>query len=354
LPEAKKKAAPAAPPVTYADAGVDISSGDRAKQRIKYLAQRTFSKNVLSEIGGFGGLFKLDIAKYKQPVLVSSADGVGTKLKLAFELGIHHTVGADLVNHCVNDIGVQGATPLFFLDYLATGRLDGEVTEKIVSGLADACRANGCALIGGETAQMPGFYKDGEYDLAGFIVGVVDREKLVTGADIKPGDVLIGLPSTGLHTNGYSLARKLFFEVGGYKPKQYINALKDKAGAALMNTHRSYLSIIQKLVASELVEGMAHITGGGITENLPRILPKGLAAQVDIGSWPVLPIFEHLRELGNVEQDEMLRTFNMGVGLIAVIKPEKFKRVTGLLDRAGEKFHVIGRIVKGERKVIYG
>jgi phosphoribosylformylglycinamidine cyclo-ligase len=354
LPEAKKKAAPVAHPVTYADAGVDISSGDRAKQRIKYLAQRTFSKNVLSEIGGFGGLFKLDTAKYKQPVLVSSADGVGTKLKLAFELGIHHTVGADLVNHCVNDIAVQGATPLFFLDYLATGRLDGEVTEKIVSGLADACRANGCALIGGETAQMPGFYKDGEYDLAGFIVGVVDREKLVTGANIKVGDVLIGLPSTGLHTNGYSLARKLFFEVGGYKPEQYINALKDKAGAALMKTHRSYLSIIQKLVASELVEGMAHITGGGITENLPRILPKGLAASVDIGSWTVLPVFEHLRELGNVEQDEMLRTFNMGVGLIAVVRAEKFKRVTGLLDRAGEKFHVIGRIVKGDRKVIYG
>ena len=350
MPESKKKAAP----VTYADAGVDLSSGDRAKQRIKYLAQRTFSKNVLSEIGGFGGLFKLDTAKYKQPILVSSADGVGTKLKLAFELGIHHTVGADLVNHCVNDIGVQGATPLFFLDYLATGRLDNEVTEKIVTGLADACRANSCALIGGETAQMPGFYADGEYDLAGFIVGVVDREKLITGATIKAGDVLVGLPSNGLHTNGYSLARKLFFEVAGYKPELYINALKDKAGAALMKTHRSYLSIIQKLTASELVEGMAHITGGGITENLPRILPKGLAAVVDIGSWPVLPVFEHLRELGNVEQEEMLRTFNMGIGLIAVVRPEKFKRVNGVFDRAGEKFHVIGRIVKGERKVIYG
>jgi phosphoribosylformylglycinamidine cyclo-ligase len=354
LPEAKKKAAPVSSPVTYAEAGVDISSGDRAKQRIKYLAQRTFSKNVLSEIGGFGGLFKLDTAKYKQPILVSSADGVGTKLKLAFELGIHHTVGADLVNHCVNDIGVQGATPLFFLDYLATGRLDGEVTEKIVTGLADACRANGCALIGGETAQMPGFYKDGEYDLAGFIVGVVDREKLITGAKIQAGDVLVGLPSTGLHTNGYSLARKLFFQVAGYKPEQYINALKEKAGATLMKTHRSYLSVIQKLTAGELVEGMAHITGGGITENLPRILPKGLAAVVDIGSWPVLPVFDHLRELGNVEQEEMLRTFNMGIGLIAVVKPEKFKRVTNLLDRASEKFHVIGRIVKGDRKVIYG
>jgi phosphoribosylformylglycinamidine cyclo-ligase len=349
LPETKTKSAS----VTYADAGVDISSGDRAKQRIKYLAQRTFTKNVLSEIGGFGGLFKLDTAKYKQPVLVSSADGVGTKLKIAFEMGIHHTVGADLVNHCVNDIAVQGAVPLFFLDYLATGLLDPEVLAKVVEGLADACRANGCALIGGETAQMPGFYADGEYDLAGFIVGVVEREKIITGAKIKVGDVLIGLPSTGLHTNGYSLARKLFFETAGYKPDQYVNALKEKAGAALMKTHRSYLSVIQKLVISDLVAGMAHITGGGITENLPRILPKAISAVIDLGSWPVLPIFDHLRELGNVEQEEMLRTFNMGIGLIAAVPAEKFKRVKGLLDRASEKFHVIGRTVKGDRKVIY-
>ncbi|HTW44512.1 MAG TPA: phosphoribosylformylglycinamidine cyclo-ligase, partial [Acidobacteriaceae bacterium] len=315
MAEAKKTSSP----VTYADAGVDISSGDRAKQRIKYLAQRTFNRNVLSEIGGFGGLFRLDLQKFKQPVLVSSADGVGTKLKIAFELGVHHTVGADLVNHCVNDIAVQGATPLFFLDYLATGRLDGEVTEKIVSGLAEACRANGCALIGGETAQMPGFYADGEYDLAGFIVGAVDREKLVTGATIAPGDVLVGLPSTGLHTNGYSLARRLFFEVAKYKPEQYVNALKEKAGAALMKTHKSYLSVIKKLTASDYAAGMAHITGGGITENLPRILPKAVSAHVELGSWPVLPIFEHLQQLGNVEQEEMLRTFNMGIGLIAVV-----------------------------------
>lgn len=349
MPDATKKSSP----VTYADAGVDISSGDRAKQRIKYLAQRTFTKNVLSEIGGFGGLFKLDTAKYKQPVLVSSADGVGTKLKLAFETGIHHTVGADLVNHCVNDIAVQGAAPLFFLDYLATGRLDPEVMAQVVEGLANACRANGCALIGGETAQMPGFYADGEYDLAGFIVGVVDKEKLITGAKIKTGDVLIGLPSTGLHTNGYSLARKLFFEKAGYKPDQYVNELKEKAGAALMKTHRSYLSIIQKLAAGDLVTGMAHITGGGITENLPRILPKNIAAQIDLGSWPVLPVFEHLRELGSVQQDEMLRTFNMGVGLIAAIPADKFRRAKGVLERAEEKFYVIGKTIKGARKVVY-
>ena len=342
----------ATPSATYAEAGVDLSAGDRAKQRIKYLAQRTFNRNVLGEIGGFGGLYRLD-GKYEDPVLVSSADGVGTKLKLAFQLGIHHTVGADLVNHCVNDIAVQGASPLFFLDYLATGSLDPEVAEKVVSGLSDACRANGCALIGGETAQMPGFYQTGEYDLAGFIVGIVDRAKLITGAKIRPGDILLGIPSTGLHTNGYSLARRLFFDVGGYKPEQYVNELKDKAGAALMKTHRSYLSLIKKLTASDYTVGMAHITGGGITENLPRILPKNVSAQVELGSWPVLPIFEHLQHLGNVQQDEMLRTFNMGIGLIAVIPAERFKRCKSMLDRAGEKSYVIGRIVKGDRHVIY-
>jgi phosphoribosylformylglycinamidine cyclo-ligase len=342
-----------AKPVTYADAGVDISSGDRAKERIKYLAQKTFNRNVLGGIGGFGALFRLDLQRWKNPILVSSADGVGTKLKIAFEMGTHHLVGADLVNHCVNDIAVQGATPLFFLDYLASGRLDPEVTEAVVTGLADACKANGCALIGGETAQMPGFYTDGEYDLAGFIVGAVDRDKMVTGAGIKPGDVLVGLPSTGLHTNGYSLARKLFFEVAGYKPTQYVTAIKEKAGTALMKTHRSYLHVIQKLVAAGLTAGMAHITGGGITENLPRILPKGTGAQVELGSWPVLPIFEHLRTLGQVSEDEMMRTFNMGVGLIAVIPAEKFTRAKNLLVRAEEKFFVIGRVVKGDRRVQY-
>jgi phosphoribosylformylglycinamidine cyclo-ligase len=223
----------------------------------------------------------------------------------------------------------------------------------VVTGLAEACKANGCALIGGETAQMPGFYADGEYDLAGFIVGAVDREKMVTGAGIKAGDVLVGLPSTGLHTNGYSLARKLFFEVAGYKPTQYVTAIKEKAGAALMKTHRSYLHVMQKLVAAGLTTGMAHITGGGITGNLPRILPKGTGAQVEIGSWPVLPIFEHLRTLGQVSQEEMMRTFNMGVGLIAAIPAAKFVKAKNLLDRAEEKFFVIGRVVKGERKVQY-
>jgi len=339
--------------VTYADAGVDITSGDRTKDRIKSLAQKTFNRNVLGGIGGFGALYKLDLKKWKEPILVSSADGVGTKLKLAFELGIHNTVGADLVNHCVNDIAVQGATPLFFLDYLASGKLDPKVTEAVITGMAEACKTNGCALIGGETAQMPGFYTDGEYDLAGFIVGVVDREKMVTGAGIQVGDVLIGLPSTGLHTNGYSLARKLFFEVAGYTPNQHVSAIKGKAGAALMKTHRSYLPIIQKLVSAGVTTGMAHITGGGITENLPRILPKKTAAEIEMGSWKVLPIFEHLRALGQVSDEEMMRTFNMGVGLIVAVPEAKFKKARTILGKAQEEFFVIGRVVKGDRKVTY-
>ena len=339
--------------ISYADAGVDITSGDRSKQRIKMLARKTFNKQVLSEIGGFGGLFALDLEKFPNPVLVSSADGVGTKLKVAFDLGIHHTVGQDLVNHCVNDIAVQGATPLFFLDYLATGKLEDMVIERVVQGISEACKANGCALIGGETAQMPGFYADGEYDLAGTIIGAVSRDKIITGEQIQIGDVLVGLPSNDLHTNGYSLARKLLFEVAKYGPEQYINELKDKTGAALMRTHRSYLSVIKKLTGAEVVSGMAHITGGGITENLPRILPKGMGALVDRASWTVPPLFEHLQQLGNVEEDEMLRTFNMGIGLIAVIPAEKIKKAKAILNRANERHCLIGRIVRGERKVSY-
>ncbi len=355
---ASKAASPAQPlaakkPITYSDAGVDITSAERSKQRIKMLARKTFNRHVLSEIGGFGGLFSLDLERFSNPVLVSSMDGVGTKLKVAFELGIHHTVGQDLVNHCVNDIAVQGATPLFFLDYLATGKLDNSTIETVVQGLSEACRANGCALIGGETAQMPGFYADGEYDLAGTIIGAVNRDKIITGDTIEVGDVLIGLPSNGLHTNGYSLARKLLFEVAKYGPEQYINELKDKTGAALMRTHRSYLAIIKKLTGAEVVNGMAHITGGGITENLPRILPKGMGALVDLASWQPPPLFEHLQQLGNVAQDEMLRTFNMGIGLIVVVPAEKVKKAKAVLNRANERHCIIGRVVRGERKVSY-
>ncbi len=339
--------------MSYADAGVDVTAGDRTKQRIKMLARKTFNKHVLSEIGGFGGLFALDLEKFPAPVLVSSTDGVGTKLKVAFDLNIHHTVGQDLVNHCVNDIAVQGATPLFFLDYLATGKLDDSTVETVVQGLSEACRANGCALIGGETAQMPGFYADGEYDLAGTIVGAVNRDKILTGDRIEVGDVLVGLPSNGLHTNGYSLARKLLFDVAKYGADQYVNELKDKTGAALMRTHRSYLGIIKKLCAGDLVNGMAHITGGGITDNLPRILAKGLGAVVDRASWQAPPLFDHLQELGSVEPDEMFRTFNMGIGLICVVPADKIKKVKAVLNRANERHLIIGRIVRGDRTVSY-
>jgi phosphoribosylformylglycinamidine cyclo-ligase len=280
-------------------------------------------------------------------------DGVGTKLKVAFEMNVHSTVGADLVNHCVNDIAVQGATPMFFMDYLATGKLDSDIAEKVVEGLSTACKHNGCALIGGETAEMPGFYPDGEYDLAGFIVGVVDRDKVITGATVEAGDVILGLPSNGLHTNGYSLARKLLFEIAQYTPETYVNELKGKVGNELMRTHKSYWPIIKKMIAGECVAALAHVTGGGITENLPRVLPRGVAAVIEVGSWPVLPIFQHLQKLGNVPQDEMLRTFNMGIGMLLVIPSKKFKKAQTVLDRAGEKAYTVGRIVKGDRKVMY-
>ena len=265
----------------------------------------------------------------------------------------HHTVGADLVNHCVNDIAVQGATPMFFMDYFATGELDPEIAEKVIAGISEACKHNGCALLGGETAEMPGFYPQGEYDLAGFIVGVVDRERIVTGKGVEVGDVLIGLPSNGLHTNGYSLARKLLFGVAGYSPETYVNEMKAKVGNELMRTHKSYWPIIRRLLDADCVNAMAHITGGGITENLPRVLPKGTAAIIEMGKWPVLPIFTHLQKLGNIEQAEMMRTFNMGVGMILVVPSKKFKKVMTLLDRIGEKGYTIGRIVKGERTVSY-
>jgi phosphoribosylformylglycinamidine cyclo-ligase len=339
--------------ITYADAGVGIDRANRTKKRIKYLAHKTFTRSVLSEIGGFGGLFAVDKLKWTDPILVSSVDGVGTKLKIAFEMDVHHTIGADLVNHCVNDIAVQGATPLFFMDYLATGKIEPEVTEKVIEGLADACKHNGCALIGGETAEMPGFYPDGEYDLAGFIVGAVERERIVSGKTVEVGDVILGLASNGLHTNGYALARKLLFEVGKYTLDSYVNELKGKVGNELLRTHKSYWPAIKRLVDGECVSAMAHITGGGITENLPRVLPRGVAAVIEMGSWQVPPIFEHLQQLGNVPQEEMLRTFNMGLGMLLVVPSKKFKKAQTVLERAGEKAFTVGRIVKGDRKVMY-
>ena len=344
---------PAATSATYADAGVDISAGDRAKQRIKYLAQRTFTRNVLGEIGGFGGLFRLD-GKYEEPVLVSCADGVGTKLKLAFQLGIHHTVGADLVNHCVNDIAVQGATPLFFLDYLATGRLDGEVAEKVVSGLSDACRANGCALIGGETAQMPGFYADGEYDLAGFIVGVVERAKLITGAKIR---VRRRAPRLSFHRPAHQrlLARPQALLRGREVQARAIRERAEGKSRSRADEDPPQLpEPHQKTHRQRLRERAWPTSPAAASPKTCRAsCPRTVSAHVELGSWPVLPIFEHLQQLGNVEQDEMLRTFNMGIGLIAAVPADRFKRCKSMLDRAGEKCYVIGRIVKGDRKVIY-
>jgi phosphoribosylformylglycinamidine cyclo-ligase len=345
---------PARPRATYAAAGVDRDRAGLANERIKLTARRSFNKNVLSEIGGFAGLFSLDAERYPDPVLVASADGVGSKLQLAAQLGLHGSIGSDLVNHCVNDVAVQGATPLFFLDYMAAGELDPEVVQQVISGIVEACKANGCALLGGETAEMPTLYRGKEYDLAGFMVGVVSRPRLVSGDAIAEGDILLGLPSNGLHTNGYTLARKLLFDVAKYRPDQYINELGDKVGAALMRSHRSYLSPIRKLLQAECAHAFAHITGGGLTENLPRILPKGLAAQVELTSWERPPVFLHLQQLGSIEDEEMLRTFNMGIGLVAVVPAPLLKKARLTLSRMNERSVVIGRVVRGpQRKVVY-
>ena len=337
----------------YADAGVDISRADRAKQRIRHLAGRTFTPGVLNDIGAFGALFQMDRKHWKDPVLVASADGVGTKLKVAFAMGVHSTVGVDIVNHCVNDILTQGAEPLFFLDYLAMGRLEPEVVEHIVEGMAGACKQAGCALIGGETAEMPDFYAPGEYDLAGFILGAVERARILNGSAVRAGDVLLALPSSGLHTNGYSLARKLVFEVAGLKPDTYVAELQNKVGAELLKPHRSYLRPLREMARRGWVSALAHITGGGITGNLPRVLPRNLHARVELGSWPVLPVFRYLARLGEVSQEEMLHTFNLGVGMILVVPPKNLRAVEAHLKRRREKFYAIGRIEPGKTSVVY-
>jgi phosphoribosylformylglycinamidine cyclo-ligase len=325
-----------------------------ANERIKLTARRSFNKNVLSEIGGFAGLFALDAERFPDPVLVASTDGVGSKLQLAAQLGLHGSVGSDLVNHCVNDVAVQGATPLFFLDYFAAGELDANVVEQVIGGIVEACKANGCALLGGETAEMPTLYRGKEYDLAGFLVGAVSHAKMLSGENIADGDILLGLPSNGLHTNGYTLARKLLFETAGYRADQYVNELGDKVGAALMRSHRSYLAPIRKLLQAEVAHAFAHITGGGLTENLPRILPKGFAAHVELSSWEPPPLFAHLQTLGSIENEEMLRAFNMGIGLVAVVPAALLKKARLVLSRMNERSIVLGRIVRGQqRKVVY-
>ena len=338
----------------YKSSGVDIDAGHDTVRRIRQLAKATFTPDVLSDIGSFGGLFRLDTAAWREPVLVSSADGVGTKLKVAFMANEHRTIGVDLVNHCVNDILVQGATPLFFLDYLATGRLVPAVAEQIVQGLARACTDNGCALLGGETAEMPGFYADGEYDVAGFIVGAVDRPRLIDGRVIVPGDVLIGLPSSGLHTNGYSLARHVAFEVLTLTVDSHVPELGETLGQALLRTHRTYLPVVRPLLAGGLIKGMAHITGGGITDNLPRILPPGATAVVNRSAWRVPAIFRWIGEAGRVPEYDLRRTLNMGIGLIIVTSAQHCDQVRAELLDAGEANSVvIGEIEPGEPGVRY-
>jgi phosphoribosylformylglycinamidine cyclo-ligase len=332
----------------YADAGVNIAVADDAKQRIRHLASHTFTPAVLGGIGGFGSLFALDTRKWKEPVLVSSADGVGTKLKVAMSMGVHSTVGGDLVNHCVNDILVEGAEPLFFLDYLAMGKLEPDVVEQLVDGMSRSCRKAGCALIGGETAEMPGFYSSGEYDLAGFIVGVVERKSILTGKAVKPGDTLIGLPSAGLHTNGYSLARKLVFEVAKLKNDTYVAEVGNKIGAELLKPHVCYAPALKNILTKGWISALAHITGGGIPGNLPRVLPSGVKAIIDLESWPIPSIFKYLAKLGEIDTDELLQSFNMGIGMIAIVPAAHVKEAEADLKRRREKFFRIGRVEKGD------
>jgi phosphoribosylformylglycinamidine cyclo-ligase len=340
-------------PATYADAGVDIDAANRATEKIKDLARRTFNSRTLSDIGSFGGMFDAAFPEMRQPVLVASADGVGTKLKVAFETGVHNTVGRDLVNHCVNDILVQGARPLFFLDYVATGKLSPDVIASVVEGIANGCHENGCVLLGGETAEMPGFYSAGEYDIAGFIVGVVDREKIIDGRTIVPGDVVLGLPSVGLHTNGYSLARRLFFEVARHSTGTHLDELGETVGVALLKPHASYLSHLKGLLGRGLIKGLAHITGGGLLENIPRILPEATAVEIKRGSWPVLPVFAAMQRIGSVEESEMFRTFNMGIGMVIVCSESNANASTVKhhIEAAGGVCYEIGRVIAGKREV---
>jgi phosphoribosylformylglycinamidine cyclo-ligase len=337
---------------SYAAAGVDIDAKMGAVARAKAAIRSTFTKGVVGDVGGFGGLFRPDFSGMTDPLLVASADGVGTKVKVAIAAGVHRTVGQDLVNHCVNDILVQGASPLFFLDYYATGKMRPEIVGEVLEGLALACRENGCALLGGETAEMPGMYAEGDYDLAGTIVGAVDRPKLLDGSKVAEGDLLIGLPSSGLHTNGYSLARKIFFEGLGMSPQTAVAELDGRTVAeALLAVHRSYLSPVLPLVENLLLSAMAHITGGGFPDNLPRVLPPELDAVVHPEAWSWPPLFRFLMDKGRVPPGEMLRVFNCGIGMVLIVPAARGLDVKRRLDAAGEDWKQIGRVQKGSRQV---
>ena len=326
----------------YEDAGVSIKAGDEAVDKIKSYAKSTFNKSVLADIGLFGAFFQPDLTEYREPVLVSSVDGVGTKLKIAIELNKHDTIGQDLVNHCVNDIVVCGAEPLFFLDYMAFGKLDPSVASEIVKGFSIACKENGCALIGGETAEMPGVYQIGDYDLSGTIVGIVEKLKIIKGESITSGDVLIGIPSSGLHTNGYSLARKVLLEK--YNLNEKLSSLKKNLGEELLTVHRSYLSLIRTMKSKVELKGISHITGGGIIGNTKRILPAGLKLKIDWSKWEIPPIFKLIQDTGEISDDEMREVFNMGIGLVFIISNEKVESALKLAKELNEKPVLIGQV----------
>ena len=342
----------------YAKAGVNLEVSNHLKSGLSKMIRRASRPEVLGKVGGFGGLFALKSKKYKQPILVSSVDGVGTKLKVAFAMNRHHTIGQDLVNHCVDDIAVLGAEPLFFLDYLGTGELKPNVFEKIIAGFVQGCTENNCALIGGETAQMPSFYQKGEYDVSGTIVGVVEKAKMIDGRGIKPGDAVIGIASSGLHTNGYSLARKVFFETLKLKPHTLLAELGCSVGDELLKVHRSYGPLVQALLKSynkpnrvRIVKGIAHITGGGFIDNIPRVLPKKCGVKIERGSWPVLPVFELIEKHGKVDNAEMHQVFNMGIGMTIIVSGVKADGVLRSIRRRGNEAWIIGEVTKGNGKV---
>ncbi len=339
--------------IRYADAGVDRNRAEAAKRRIAKLARSTFTRGVLSEIGRFAALFELDTRRWRRPVLLASVDGVGTKLKVASMVGQHDGVGEDLVHHCVNDIAVHGAAPLAFLDYIGASRLDPQVLEQVFRGMSRACRRLGIALIGGETAELPGVYVGREYELVGFILGVAERTRILDGRRVRPGDLLIGLPSSGLHTNGYSLARKLLFDVGGFRINSYVPELKSKLGAALLAVHRCYYPTMKPLLDKGWLTAAAHITGGGLTENIPRVLPSRCAVDIRLDAWSVPPLFRLLERLGHLAKDEMLRTFNMGIGMVLMVPPRHFNQVERFLKQQRQRFFVIGEVVRGRPSVRY-
>lgn len=334
--------------LTYKNAGVDTKEGERAVKLMRDHVKKTFNANVLTGLGSFGSLFKLDLTGIKEPILVAGTDGVGTKLKIAFMVDKHDTIGQDCVAMCVNDILCQGAKPLFFLDYIATGKVDAEKVADIVKGVSEGCIIGECALVGGETAEMPDFYADGEYDIAGFAVGVADRSKIIDGSQIKKGNMLIGIPSSGIHSNGYSLVRKLFFEIMKLQVNDYVAELGKTVGNSLITPTKIYTKACNAVLAKETVNGIIHITGGGFFENIPRIIPEGLGIRIDIGSWNVLPIFEYIQRCGNITRNEMFATFNMGVGMIMVVDKERAATIMDLLKEVGEEPRIIGEVVSGE------